>query len=100
MAAKPDCTRYGCAAWPVKASLRRQYTKKSGTLFRKPGFPDAADVADAADAAGADRGLRGLQTGGRSRPQRGLLRPDRNFRRMFFRKYFVFSDFRLIFVRS
>ena len=49
---------------------------------------------------GLTGGLRGLQSGGRGRPQRGLLRPDRNFRRMFFRKYFVFSDFRLIFVRS
>ena len=47
-AAKPDCIRGGCASWPVKASLRHQYTKKIGLLFRKPGFSAAA---------GADRAL-------------------------------------------
>jgi len=68
-AAKPDCIRGGCASWPVKASLRHQYTKKIGLLFRKPGF--SASSASSA-AAGADRALRGLQTGGRDRPRRGF----------------------------
>jgi len=62
--AKPDCIRGGCASWPVKASLRHQYTKKIGLLFRKPGFSSAA----ASAAAGADRALRG----GRDRPLRGF----------------------------
>jgi len=77
-AAKPDCIRGGCASWPVKASLRHQYTKKIGRLFRKPGF-SAASAASAASAsssssssaaaaAGADRALRG----GRDRPLRGF----------------------------
>lgn len=77
-AAKPDCIRGGCASWPVKASLRHQYTKKIGRLFRKPGF-SAASAASAAAAsssaassssaaAGADRALRG----GRDRPLRGF----------------------------
>jgi len=57
-AAKLDCIRGGCASWPVKASLRHQYTKKIGLLFRKPGF----------SAAGAGRALRG----GRDRPLRGF----------------------------
>ena len=53
-AAKPDCIRGGCASWPVKASLRHQYTKKIGLLFRKPGFSaaagaDRADIQAAAD---------------------------------------------------
>jgi len=63
-AAKPDCIRGGCASWPVKASLRHQYTKKIGLLFRKPGFSSAS----ASSAAGADRALRG----GRDRPLRGF----------------------------
>lgn len=81
-AAKPDCIRGGCASWPVKASLRHQYTKKIGRLFRKPGFSAAsaasasasssssssAAAAAAAAAAGADRALRG----GRDRPLRGF----------------------------
>ena len=80
-AAKLDCIRGGCASWPVKASLRHQYTKKIGRLFRKPGF-SAASAASAASssassssaasssaaAAGADRALRG----GRDRPLRGF----------------------------
>lgn len=88
-AAKPDCIRGGCASWPVKASLRHQYTKKIGLLFRKPGF-SAASAASAAAAsaasssaassssaaAGADRALRGLLRGllrgGRDRPLRGF----------------------------
>jgi hypothetical protein len=37
-AAKPDCIRGGCASWLVKASLRHQYTKKIGLLFRFPGI--------------------------------------------------------------
>lgn len=76
-AAKPDCIRGGCASWPVKASLRHQYTKKIGRLFRKPGFSAASAAASAASssaassssaAAGADRALRG----GRDRPLRGF----------------------------
>lgn len=77
-AAKPDCIRGGCASWPVKASLRHQYTKKIGRLFRKPGFSAASAAASAAAsssaasssaaAAGADRALRG----GRDRPLRGF----------------------------
>lgn len=80
-AAKPDCIRGGCASWPVKASLRHQYTKKIGRLFRKPGFSAASaasaassssssssSAAAAAAAAGADRALRG----GRDRPLRGF----------------------------
>lgn len=81
-AAKPDCIRGGCASWPVKASLRHQYTKKIGRLFRKPGFSAASAAsaasssssssssaaAAAAAAAGADRALRG----GRDRPLRGF----------------------------
>ena len=78
-AAKPDCIRGGCASWPVKASLRHQYTKKIGLLFRKPGFSAAsaasaasasasASSSSAAAAAGADRALRG----GRDRPLRGF----------------------------
>lgn len=77
-AAKPDCIRGGCASWPVKASLRHQYTKKIGRLFRKPGFSAASAAAAAASsssaasssaaAAGADRALRG----GRDRPLRGF----------------------------
>lgn len=89
-AAKPDCIRGGCASWPVKASLRHQYTKKIGLLFRKPGFSAASAAASAAAAAaasssaasssaaaaGADRALRGLLRGllrgGRDRPLRGF----------------------------
>lgn len=90
-AAKPDCIRGGCASWSVKASLRHQYTKKIGLLFRKPGFSAAsaasasAAAASAASssaassssaAAGADRALRGLLRGllrgGRDRPLRGF----------------------------
>ena len=89
-AAKLDCIRGGCASWPVKASLRHQYTKKIGRLFRKPGFSaasssSAASAAAASSAAassaasssaassssaaaGADRALRG----GRDRPLRGF----------------------------
>ena len=82
-AAKLDCIRGGCASWPVKASLRHQYTKKIGRLFRKPGFSaSSAAAASAASssaasssaassssaAAGADRALRG----GRDRPLRGF----------------------------
>ena len=84
-AAKPDCIRGGCASWPVKASLRHQYTKKIGRLFRKPGFSAASaasssaassssssssssSAAAAAAAAGADPALRG----GRDRPLRGF----------------------------
>jgi len=72
-AAKPDCIRGGCASWPVKASLRHQYTKKIGRLFRKPGFSAASAAAasaasSSAAAAGADRALRG----GRDRPLRGF----------------------------
>lgn len=77
-AAKPDCIRGGCASWPVKASLRHQYTKKIGRLFRKPGFSAASAAAASAAAssaassssaaAGADRALRG----GRDRPLRGF----------------------------
>lgn len=79
-AAKPDCIRGGCASWPVKASLRHQYTKKIGRLFRKPGFSAASAASasasaassssssSAAAAAGADRALRG----GRDRPLRGF----------------------------
>lgn len=77
-AAKPDCIRGGCASWPVKASLRHQYTKKIGLLFRKPGFSAASAAAasaasssaasSSAAAAGADRALRG----GRDRPLRGF----------------------------
>lgn len=77
-AAKPDCIRGGCASWPVKASLRHQYTKKIGRLFRKPGFSAASAAAASASsssaasssaaAAGADRALRG----GRDRPLRGF----------------------------
>jgi hypothetical protein len=37
-AAKPDCIRGGCASWPVKASLRHQYTKKIGLLNEFPGI--------------------------------------------------------------
>jgi len=65
-AAKPDCIRGGCASWPVKASLRHQYTKKIGRLFRKPGF--SASSSSSSAAAGADRALRG----GRDRPLRGF----------------------------
>ena len=89
-AAKPDCIRGGCASWPVKASLRHQYTKKIGLLFRKPGFSAASAAAasaaaaaasssaasSSAAAAGADRALRGLLRGllrgGRDRPLRGF----------------------------
>lgn len=85
-AAKPDCIRGGCASWPVKASLRHQYTKKIGLLFRKPGFSAASAAAASAAsssaassssaAAGADRALRGLLRGllrgGRDRPLRGF----------------------------
>ena len=82
-AAKPDCIRGGCASWPVKASLRHQYTKKIGRLFRKPGFSAASAASSSAAsssaasssaassssaAAGADRALRG----GRDRPLRGF----------------------------
>ena len=85
-AAKLDCIRGGCASWPVKASLRHQYTKKIGRLFRKPGFSASSAAAAAAAsaasssaasssaassssaAAGADRALRG----GRDRPLRGF----------------------------
>lgn len=84
-AAKPDCIRGGCASWLVKASLRHQYTKKIGRLFRKPGFSAASASSAAASAAassaasssaasssaaaaGADRALRG----GRDRPLRGF----------------------------
>uniref|UniRef100_UPI00307AF8F9 hypothetical protein n=1 Tax=Alistipes shahii TaxID=328814 RepID=UPI00307AF8F9 len=73
-AAKPDCIRGGCASWLVKASLRHQYTKKIGLLFRKPGFSSSSSSsssAAAAAAAGADRALRGLLRGGRDRPLRG-----------------------------
>jgi len=47
-AAKLDCIRGGCASWPVKASLRHQYTKKIGRLFRKPGFSASSAAASAA----------------------------------------------------
>jgi len=68
-AAKPDCIRGGCASWPVKASLRHQYTKKIGLLFRKPGFSSSSSSSSSsAAAAGADRALRG----GRDRPLRGF----------------------------
>ena len=84
-AAKLDCIRGGCASWPVKASLRHQYTKKIGRLFRKPGFSAASSSSSASAsaassaasssasssssaAAGADRALRG----GRDRPLRGF----------------------------
>jgi len=68
-AAKPDCIRGGCASWPVKASLRHQYTKKIGLLFRKPGFSSAsASASSASSASGAGRALRG----GRDRPLRGF----------------------------
>jgi len=67
-AAKLDCIRGGCASWPVKASLRHQYTKKIGRLFRKPGFSASSAAASSAAAAGADRALRG----GRDRPLRGF----------------------------
>lgn len=82
-AAKLDCIRGGCASWPVKASLRHQYTKKIGRLFRKPGFSAASASSSSASsssaaassaassssaAAGADRALRG----GRDRPLRGF----------------------------
>ena len=82
-AAKLDCIRGGCASWPVKASLRDQYTKKIGRLFRKPGFSAASASSSSASsssaasssaasssssAAGADRALRG----GRDRPLRGF----------------------------
>jgi len=74
-AAKPDCIRGGCASWLVKASLRHQYTKKIGLLFRKPGFSSSSSSSSAA-AAGADRALRGLLRGllrgGRDRPLRGF----------------------------
>jgi len=73
-AAKPDCIRGGCASWLVKASLRHQYTKKIGLLFRKPGFSSSSSSSSAA--AGADRALRGLLRGllrgGRDRPLRGF----------------------------
>jgi len=78
-AAKPDCIRGGCASWLVKASLRHQYTKKIGLLFRKPGFSSSSSSSSsssAAAAAGADRALRGLLRGllrgGRDRPLRGF----------------------------
>jgi len=75
-AAKPDCIRGGCASWLVKASLRHQYTKKIGLLFRKPGFSSSSSSSAAAAAAGADRALRGLLRGllrgGRDRPLRGF----------------------------
>jgi hypothetical protein len=67
-AAKLDCIRGGCASWPVKASLRHQYTKKIGRLFRKPGFSASSAAASSSAAAGADRALRG----GRDRPLRGF----------------------------
>jgi hypothetical protein len=70
-AAKPDCIRGGCASWLVKASLRHQYTKKIGLLFRKPGFSSSSSSSSSA-AAGADRALRGLLRGGRDRPLRGF----------------------------
>ena len=56
-AAKLDCIRGGCASWPVKASLRHQYTKKIGRLFRKPGFSASSAAASSSAAAGADRAL-------------------------------------------